>query len=150
MNKTLHAHRGPQSDPAAVRKGASAVEMAVIAPILFGALLAIFEFGRAFMVGQLVTDAAREGARLAAIGTSNTELTGRIEQILIDSVGITAADVTVTLTVDNQAAGNEAANAESGDACTVLVQIPFNKVQFIPGNYLSSHSINAQVTMRRE
>ena len=42
------------------RRGAALVEMALVLPIFFGVVLGIVEFGRAMMVSQMVTNAARE------------------------------------------------------------------------------------------
>ena len=47
--------------------GQALVEMALILPILLMLLLGIFEFGRAWNTKQVITDAAREGARLAVV-----------------------------------------------------------------------------------
>ncbi|MGN7199268.1 TadE/TadG family type IV pilus assembly protein [Arthrobacter sp. SAFR-044] len=48
-------------------KGAVAVEMAIVLPLLLLILLGIIEFGRAYNVQVSLTQAAREGARYAAI-----------------------------------------------------------------------------------
>jgi Flp pilus assembly protein TadG len=53
-------------------KGASAVEMAMVAPFLLILLLGIIEFGYVFGQYNEVRHAAREGARFAAV--SNTTL----------------------------------------------------------------------------
>ena len=45
-------------------RGQALVELALILPILLMLLLGIFEFGRAWNTKQVITDAAREGARL--------------------------------------------------------------------------------------
>jgi Flp pilus assembly protein TadG len=50
------------------QKGASAVEFAIILPVLVMLIFAIFEFGIAFNNYIALTHAAREGARLAAVG----------------------------------------------------------------------------------
>jgi hypothetical protein len=50
------------------QKGAAAVEFALIAPILFMLIFAIFEFGTGYSRYLAITHAAREGARLAAVG----------------------------------------------------------------------------------
>lgn len=65
MNRT---HPAPQ----AVRHvrdnaGAAAVEFALVLPLLVVMLFGIFEFGRAWNVYQVITDAAREGARRAVV-----------------------------------------------------------------------------------
>jgi hypothetical protein len=49
------------------QKGASAVEFAIILPVLVMLIFAIFEFGIAFNNYIALTHAAREGARLAAV-----------------------------------------------------------------------------------
>jgi len=48
-------------------KGASAVEFAIILPILIMVIFAIFQFGIAYNNYIALTHAAREGARLAAV-----------------------------------------------------------------------------------
>ncbi|TDL41385.1 TadE/TadG family type IV pilus assembly protein [Arthrobacter nitrophenolicus] len=48
-------------------KGAVAVEMAILLPLLLLILMGIMEFGRVFNVQISLTHAAREGARHAAI-----------------------------------------------------------------------------------
>jgi len=49
------------------QKGASAVEFAIILPILIMVIFAIFQFGIAYNNYIALTHAAREGARLAAV-----------------------------------------------------------------------------------
>ena len=51
--------------------GQSLVEFAILIPILLGVVIGIFEFGRAWNVDQVLTNAGREGARLAVIPTSS-------------------------------------------------------------------------------
>ena len=43
------------------------VEMAVVAPLFFMLILGIIEFGRAFMVSEMMINASREAVRLAII-----------------------------------------------------------------------------------
>lgn len=52
-------------------RGAVAVEMALVLPILILLLLGIMEFGRAFNAQVMVTNAAREGVRVMAIGRND-------------------------------------------------------------------------------
>ncbi|MCL5291695.1 MAG: pilus assembly protein [Actinobacteria bacterium] len=49
-------------------QGASSVEFAIIVPVLILILFGIFEFGLAYRDYLAITHAAREGARLAAVG----------------------------------------------------------------------------------
>ena len=53
--------------------GQSLVEFAILIPILLGVVIGIFEFGRAWNVDQVLTNAGREGARLAVIPTSSVD-----------------------------------------------------------------------------
>jgi Flp pilus assembly protein TadG len=48
-------------------RGAAAVELAIILPLLLLILFGIIEFGRAYNVQVSLTQAAREGARYAAV-----------------------------------------------------------------------------------
>lgn len=48
-------------------RGAAAVEMAILLPVLLLLLLGIMEFGRAFNAQVTLTNAAREGVRVMAI-----------------------------------------------------------------------------------
>jgi Flp pilus assembly protein TadG len=48
------------------RSGTYAVEFSLVFPVLIIFMFAIFEYGRFLMVRQLIDNAAREGARLAA------------------------------------------------------------------------------------
>ena len=47
--------------------GQSLAEFAILLPILMGVVIGIFEFGRAWNVDQVLTNAAREGARAGTI-----------------------------------------------------------------------------------
>jgi hypothetical protein len=49
------------------RRGAVAVEFAIVAPILVAILFGMIEFGRAFEMQNLLEVAAREGARFASM-----------------------------------------------------------------------------------
>jgi Flp pilus assembly protein TadG len=62
------------------RSGAAAVEFALVFPLLLVMLLGIFEFGRVWNIHQVVTDAAREGARRAVVRDG---LTGTAKQAAV-------------------------------------------------------------------
>ncbi|MFJ6001421.1 TadE/TadG family type IV pilus assembly protein [Arthrobacter sp. NPDC092385] len=54
-------------------RGAAAVELALLLPILLLLLLGIMEFGRAFNAQATLTGAAREGVRVMSISRSPSE-----------------------------------------------------------------------------
>lgn len=55
-------------------RGAVAVEMAIVLPLLLLILIGTMEFGRVFNVQNSLTQAAREGARHGAIHYNNSTL----------------------------------------------------------------------------
>ncbi len=137
------------------RRGAALVEMAFVLPVFMLVTLGIIEFGRAMMVGQLVTNAAREGARLGIIdGNTNADVTASIQSFLQESAGIQAADLTIGITVTpetgNPDPGNEVGSALPKDLVTVYVAVPFDKVSYITGNYLNGKTLSGRVAMRHE
>ena len=60
------------------RSGASLVEFAFVAPLMLMFLLAAFEYARFLFTLQLVNNAAREGARYAAVNTA-TDTTASVQ-----------------------------------------------------------------------
>src|SRR5690606_472052 len=49
------------------RRGAAVVEFALISPLFFLLILGMVEYGRLVMVQQILTNASREGARMAVL-----------------------------------------------------------------------------------
>jgi Flp pilus assembly protein TadG len=58
------------SPPAGRRRAASLVEFAVVAPVFFLVLFGIMEYARFLFTVQMLNNAAREGARYAAVNTT--------------------------------------------------------------------------------
>ena len=84
--------------------GASAVELAFLLPILLMVLFGIFQFGIAYNNWIALTHAAREGARLAAVGAYDEQaVRDSAPTVNIDSVNVTGLEgdigdpVTVTV-----------------------------------------------------
>jgi Flp pilus assembly protein TadG len=51
-------------------RGAAAVEMALVLPLLISMLFGVIDFGRVFNAEIQLSQAAREGARIAALGAT--------------------------------------------------------------------------------
>jgi len=148
--------RSPVRPTRAGRLGAVTVEMALVLPIFTMLVFGIIEFGRGFMVGQLVTNAAREGARRAIIdGSTNSDVTTFIQNFMYTSSNVATANTTVTITV-TPATGNPAnptnsvAACQSRDLITIKVQVPFDKVALITGKYLAGKNLTGEASMRHE
>ncbi len=61
-------------------RGAAAVEFAIVAPLLFLLVFAIIDFGFGFHAWDATQNAAREGARLAAVSSDQTAIHNRAVQ----------------------------------------------------------------------
>jgi Flp pilus assembly pilin Flp len=87
VNRALHRLRRDE-------RGAAMVEMAVVLPVLMLIVMGIVEFGRAWNVYQVITDAAREGARRAVIRDGDTDAKvgttgapGTVPAVVLDRLG---------------------------------------------------------------
>lgn len=125
------------------RRGAAVVEFAIIAPVLFLLVFGMIDLGRAMMVQNLITNAARDGARSAVLDGSTAEgVEAQITEYLSAST-IDSANVTVS--------PNPLTNADLGDPVSVTVEVPFNSVSWLPKSwFLAGATLQATVVMRRE
>src|SRR5579884_1779077 len=133
-----------------VRRGASptVVEFAIVAPLFFLIVLGIIEIGRACMVTELLTEAARRACRQGVIeGTGSSS----IQQTAINyltSVGINGESANVY--VNDAPAGNtNVATMPAYTEITVVVTVPINNVTWTPISFAGS-TLSGQYTMRRE
>ena len=75
--------------------GQSLLEFAIVLPILLALLVGILEFGVAWNRKQVLTNAAREGARLAVLpGISDPDTVDFVVDTYLTSAGIDPASVT--------------------------------------------------------
>jgi Flp pilus assembly protein TadG len=129
-----------------IRRGATTVEVAVVAPIVFAIILGIIELGRGLMVIHMLNNAAQAGARTGIIeGKSTANIKSVVVSALTGS-GISGETATVQVndgTTDASAAG-------AGDEITVLVKVPISSISWVPVPKFLSGSLQGQYTMRRE
>ncbi len=123
-------------------RGTSAVEMALIAPLLIALIMGQLESSRLGMVAQLLTTAAREGCRVAVInGNTQAKVQARVDAVLAGS-GISVGTVTPT-------SGWE--TATTGTPITISFSIPYSQVSWLPTPYyLKTATVKASATMNRE
>lgn len=124
------------------RRGAAVVEFAIVAPLFFLLVLGIIEFGRMVMVQQIITNAAREGARTGIVsGATYSGVTSTVNGYLA-ATGISGASVSVN---------PDPGSASYGSQITVTVTIPFSQVSWTPTPFfLGSKSLTANCVMRSE
>jgi len=122
-------------------RAAAIVEFAVVTPLLLVMVFGIIEYGYVFMVRQTLTNAAREGCRVAILQTTTTpytEITDRVDDVM-EPTGLTG--YAVTMTHPTPADPTE----------TVTVTIPFADVSLL-GNFFGPRIGNLVGTcsMRKE
>ncbi len=82
------------------RRGAAIVEMAVVTPLLLTMIFGVIEFGNSFMIRQMLTNAAREGARVAVIQpvADDAAIRDAVRTAMAARGGITIADGDIEIT----------------------------------------------------
>jgi len=92
-------------------RGAAAVEFALLLPVLLLLVFGIIDLGRALNAQITLTQAAREGARLAALSEANV-----VSRTQTAATGLSGVTVTVTACPSGSGAASDA---------TVQVSYPF-------------------------
>jgi len=87
-------------------RGSELIELAIVLPILLLVCAAIMDFGFLFQRWEVVTNAAREGARLASLpgGYTTTDVQNRVNDYLVAG-GLSAAPTAPTVTYADVAIG---------------------------------------------
>ena len=118
------------------QKGAVLVEAAIILPILFLLVFGIFEFGRAMYITNTLNNAAREGARKAAVMTKPINVDAQVANCIpFDKTGITI--------------NTDPASPASGEPVTITVTLPFKTfTEMFP--MLDGKILRGVATMRYE
>jgi Flp pilus assembly protein TadG len=135
-------------------RGAAIIETALTLPLILLVCVGIFEFGRAYQTWQVMTNAAREGARVAVLPNPTGSPDARVRAYLElgglnydSSVGVAVTATQVSL----GAAGNASAS-------TVTVTYPFSFMVLQPVAQLvvagsmtgAPITMTAAATMRNE
>lgn len=151
------------------RRGAAMAEFAIVFPLFMLVLFGLFEFGRAFMVIQMLSASCRIAARE---GVTDGVTTQQIKDKMLDFLavgGINTNDVNVyvidgsgfdddpfgTLSVsdlvdDYPSTEKDMANAAPRSLAIFRVEVPYEKVALITPIWLLNTTLYGQVVMRRE
>ena len=126
-------------------EGQALVEFALIMPFLLLFIIGIVEFGRAWNLHQVVTDAAREGARRGAIYDPS---------VTVDTVTNTVMDALRAAGANTANARVVVADGAAGEPITVGVELDYRFIFFgalkkwTTGE--STITLATSVTMRNE
>jgi Flp pilus assembly protein TadG len=108
-------------------RGAALIESAITIPIILLISVGIFEFGRAFQTWQVLTNAAREGARVSIItGKSEEEVRAAVVKYM--QVGGLKVDEEATPSIEV----NRAFALGPNTASEITVRYPFQFVVLGP------------------
>ena len=159
MNDTttskLPARKSSRADR---RRGAAAVEAALVLPVLLTVLLGSIDIAQFINLSQLVTNASREGARFASRSSTNTvaEVEAAMHNYLrdsfphLDAEALTAAaKVQVTDGENNSIQNGDLTNIASGDPILVDLAFDFSAVRWLPGPNYWNGNVNQSITACR-
>ncbi|MBI3838037.1 MAG: pilus assembly protein [Planctomycetia bacterium] len=125
------------------RRGAAVVEFAVVAPVFFLLVFGMIEYGRLVMVQQILTNAAREGARVGVLDNSTTSDVTTACNRYLSSANIQNATIAVS--------PSPPSSAPAGGPVSVTVSVGFNQVSWLPSPlFLGGTTMTFTATMRRE
>ena len=127
-----------------LRRGAAIVEFAVVAPVFLTLIGGTIEVSRAIVVVQLLTNASREGARIAGYDTttSTSTVTSAVNTYLTNE-RISGATTTIS--------PSSLSSVADGTAVSVTVSIPYSKVTWLPKPFfLGGKTLTATTVMCRE
>jgi hypothetical protein len=136
-------------------RGAALLEAAITLPLLLLVAVGIFEFGRAYQTWQILTNAAREGARIAVLpdptpGVAEDRVLGYMQDGQLPEAGNAAINV-------NRSASIEV-SGRTVSASLVSIDYPFSFIVLGPVARLVSPSttvggalvMHAEAIMRNE
>jgi Flp pilus assembly protein TadG len=125
-------------------RGAALLETAITIPMILMVCIGIFEFGRAYQTWQVLTNAAREGARLAVIqGSTDADVRARVNTYLTGGGLTSLGDDRIILTRNRPLTGTDTASV-------IQVNYPFDFLYLNPVVRLvtpSSTTGRDQITM---
>lgn len=130
-------------------RGTALIEAAITIPILLLIAVGLFEFGRAYQHSQILTNAAREGARMAVLPDSDVDaVKARVRDYMRDGSIPNHDSETVVIDVNEDA--TMTVNGASVSASQVIIDYPFDFMVLGPVARLvnPSSTIGGSTTLR--
>jgi Flp pilus assembly protein TadG len=127
-------------------RGAAIIETALTLPLLLLVSVGIFEFGRAYETWQIMTNAAREGARIAVLPSPPPgAVDARVREYL--ALGGLTSDQTVGVAVTPMPVSLGAAGNASGSRVTVTYPFTFMVLQPVAQLVVSGSTVGGPITL---
>lgn len=107
------------------QRGAALIETAVTIPLVLLVSVSIFEFGRAYQTWQVLTNAAREGARISILTEqTDTQVTAAVRNYMTSGRLPSAASAPINIERNVAFGGNTASR--------ITINYPFNFMVLSP------------------
>lgn len=146
------------------RRGTTTVETAFVLPVFLVLLFAIFEFGHAQMVNNMMSTACRNAARIGAVeGSTTAQVEERVEETLGKFVPIDKVDIFVKNASSFDGGGStpdgqgleelpniDLSTTEPRTLFVVRAKVSYNEIAIVPMPFLKDVIIDAQAFMRHE
>jgi Flp pilus assembly protein TadG len=134
------------------QSGQAVIELALTLPILLVIVMGIFDFGLMFQRYEVVTNAAREGARVGVLPNYTTADAQARAQQYLTSGGLSSASATISAAVASTTFGTP---AKTVNQVTVTVAYPYTypfigPILNLVGGSLGSVTLQSVSTMRVE
>ncbi len=130
------------------RRGTAAVELAVVAPLVVGLLFGLLEVGQIVKVKQIISNAAREGARTASTGVNTyADVQTTVANYLINAGITNQTGLTVTVADVTQGNSGPQFNPNTAnwlDQLQITVALPYSNVQPVQSLITADNVISAQ------
>jgi len=136
------------------RRGAAAVELAAVSPFIMLIFCGVVELGQYVNVAQAVSNASREGARLASrqetASVQAVQLS--VQKYLHEYGAIPPQAISVVVTsMDGTSFGTSLSAIPSGEGVAVEVRVQFDSIRWTNlFNLFTSSQVSNQAVMRRE
>lgn len=136
------------------RRGASAVETAMIMIPLTMLLFGVFEYGRLLLDLNVLNNAAREGCRYAVVNNTNASVAANTQTVVTNFMAgrdVGFGGFTVTVSGTHQGVATPVNNLVAGDMITVTLTGTYKFMNIIPlVPSLPSFTLSSSVTMACE
>jgi len=127
-------------------RGTALLETALTLPLILLVSVSIFEFGRAYQMEQVLTNAAREGARVAVLpGYTDAMVTSRVQQYI--QAGVLNAGVTPTISIQRSVPVSYGTGTATGSKVTVSYPYHFMVLNGVAKLVVKNTTLGSDFTM---
>lgn len=148
------------------RSGTTAVEMAVVLPVILVVYFAMIEFGHVYLATNVIKSAARYAGRLAVTnGTTNDQVIAEANRVLGTMMNPSLATISIKdgSTFDDDGtpptnydtlANVQVQDLEARNLFIVRITVPYNSISLFPSGfwhtYVHDLTLSGQAVMRHE